>query len=81
MGNELEQHLRATEVLQPVRSELPYGDVGRQGVLDESGGRRRQQDLASVADRGDPGRPVDLVADEAGGGLRRLAGVDAHADL
>jgi hypothetical protein len=33
-----------------------------------------------MADRGDPGRAVNLEADEAGRGLRGLAGVDAHAN-
>lgn len=62
-----------------MRPEVTERDLGRERVLDEARRRRRQQDLPTVGDRRDPCRPVDLVADEARGGLGGLAGVDAHA--
>ena len=48
-------------------------------MLDERGGRRREQDLAAVGEVGDPGRLVDRVADVAVLAQGGLAGVEADS--
>ena len=74
--SELEERHRLGDVLEPVLAE-----VG-QLVLDELGGRLREDDLAAVARGGDARSEVDVVADVALVGEQRRAGVqaDAHAD-
>ena len=52
----------------------------RQRAVDEGPGRVRGHDLAAVRGGRDPGRPVDVEADEAAAGQARLAGVEAHPD-
>ena len=47
-------------------------------VGDEVAGRLRDEDLAAVAGRADPGRPVDVESDVALGRGPRLARVEAH---
>ena len=53
---------------------------GRQGVAGERSRLRREHDLAAVADRRHPRRPVDIDADRSGRCLGRFSGVDAHPD-
>lgn len=63
-----------------MRAEVAQCGVSRERVLDQPGRGRAQEHLAPVGDRPNPGGAVDLVADEAGGFLRCLPDVHAHAD-
>jgi hypothetical protein len=71
--SELEDPLRAGEVLEPVLPEIAQAVRGGQGRR-----RRRHEDLAAVARRGNPCRAVDVAADVALGRQVRRPGVDAH---
>ena len=75
---ELEQLLGQRDVLERDPAQAANPDVGRQARLDEGAGRPGQDDLATVADRRDTGRAVDveaavIVAREVG-----LARVEPH---
>jgi hypothetical protein len=63
-----------------VHSEVAQCGFSRERVFDERGYNRAKQHLAAVGDRPDPCGAVDLVSDEAGGLLRYLPNVHAHAD-
>jgi hypothetical protein len=76
---DLEDVLRIAQVLEPVQAQIPKGHACREPVAYESGDRFGKKDLAAMADRRDPGRAVDVQADQAGGGLGRLASMNAHA--
>jgi hypothetical protein len=73
----LEDQFRRAEVLEPMRAE-----VAESGRVEESGGRRADEDLAAVAGGGDARRTMDIRADVALLGQQRRAGVetDANAD-
>src|SRR5205823_4490765 len=77
---ELEQALRAIEVLQPVFAELAQRGAGGEGAADERGRRGRKDDLAAVRSGGDSSRAVDVDADVVVATQRAFAGVQAHAD-
>jgi hypothetical protein len=77
---QLENALRAAEVLEPVDAEIGERRAGREPVPDQGGRRLRDQDLAAVRDAGQPGGAVDVQAHQAGHGSGGLAGVDAHPD-
>ena len=61
--DELEQMLGAIEVLQPVLTEIPERDIGRQLVGDQLARGARDQHLPAVAGRADPRRAVDVQTD------------------
>jgi hypothetical protein len=51
--------LRAREVLQVVLAPVQQPRADREVIGDQGGGRRRHQDLAAVADRQEPGYPIE----------------------
>ena len=75
---ELEDALRASQVLQLVDTEILERRPGRKGIAHQGRRGLGEQDLAAVPYRGHPGGAMDIQADQAVSGLRRLAGVDAH---
>ena len=75
---ELEDLLRAAEVLQPVGTQVQERHAGRERVADQGGRRLREQDLAPVRHGRHPGGAVDIQAHQTGGRLRRLTGMDTH---
>jgi len=75
VGLELEDPFGDAEVLQPVRSEVPRGQI------DESPRRLREQHLAAVPDGRDAGGAVDVDPDVAFRGQVRLARMEPHPDL
>ena len=75
---QLEDLLRAPQVLQPVHAQIRQRRARRQRVADQRGRRLRHQHLAPVRDRGHPGGAMDIQAHQAGGRLRRLTGMHAH---
>ncbi len=78
-GDELEELLRAGDVLQPVAAERPERDPALDVVAHEVARRPRDDDLAAVRGRADPRRNDDVHADVALLAQVRLAGVDADA--
>ena len=76
--DELEEVLRATEVLQAMLAEVEQAGARRQPLAGKCPGRRRQEDLAAVPGGHDPGGPVDRRTEEVAGPLLGLAGVHAH---
>ena len=72
---ELEELGRRVEVLEPVATE-----IAQRLVLDERGGRGREDHLAAVRERGDARAAVDVDPDVALGGHRRRARVQPHPD-
>ena len=75
---QLEDLLRAAQVLQPVHTEIPQRRAGRKRVAHQRRRRLREQDLTAVRDGRHPGGPVDIQAHQAGGRLGRLTGMDPH---
>jgi hypothetical protein len=71
--------LRAIEVLDPVLTEIPERDVGRQLVGDQRVRGSRDQHLAAVSGGADPCRSVNIKPDVITVPDFRLAGVHAHA--
>jgi hypothetical protein len=77
--HELEDALGSGEVLQRLIAQVAQGNGRDLLVIDDSGRRAREQDLAAVRDRADPSRPMDgdpHVPFVAGVSLAR---VKAHA--
>jgi hypothetical protein len=61
-----------------VQTEIPEHRARRQGVADQDSRRLRDQDLAAVGDRGQPGGAMDIQTHQAGLRLGRRTGVDTH---
>jgi hypothetical protein len=78
---ELEDLLRASQVLQPVHTQIPQCRSRRERVADQGSRRLGQQHLTTVGDGRHPGRAVDIQAHQAGNRLRCLTGMDTHPDL
>src|SRR4029078_5143060 len=74
---DLEQPLGPFDVLEAVLAEVAEPDAGG---LAERTGRRGAEDLATVGDRRDARRPVDLQAVVVVIRDLNLAGVEAHPD-
>ena len=72
-GAELEQLCRAVEVLQAVATE-----IAQRLIVDERGGRGREDHLAAVGEGRNAGAAVDVDPDVALRGDARRAGVEAH---
>jgi hypothetical protein len=66
------------EVPQPVHPEVPQRHPGRDVALHQHPGGVRDDDLAAVRRRGDPGRPVHVDAAVVVPAEGPLAGVQAH---
>ncbi len=79
MGD-LEEALRPAEVLQAMVAEVAKRGRRGKAAIDALGGRARQQDLAAVTDRHDPGRPVHGGPEVVPTARLGLAGVDPHPD-
>ena len=79
--DQLEHALRAAEVLEPELAEVAQAGAGREPVAGERGGRRRQQDLAAVTDRHEPGGAVDRRAEVVGAAPLGVARVERHPDV
>ena len=80
VGHQLEDLLGPAEVLQPVQAKVPERRAGRHGVAQQGGRGGGEHDLPAVRDRRNAGRAVHVQADQADGGLSRLAGMHAHPD-
>ena len=76
--DELEDALRARQVLQAVLAQVTRARSLRQLPLDQHPCRLGEQHLAAVAGRAEAGGAVDIQADVAAGAEARLAGVQAH---
>jgi hypothetical protein len=80
---QLEDPLRAIDVLQPVLAEVTNRHARRKVVLDQLAGRVGEQHLAAMTRGANAGGPVDTEPQVAVTGCDRLAGVqpDANAHL
>ena len=79
--DELVEPLRALEVRHLRLAEVPQPDVLGQVVLDQPGGRAREEDLAALPDVTDARSLVDGEADVAVAAGDSLTGVEAHPHL
>ena len=75
---QLEDPLRAAQVLQPVHPQIGQRRARRQPAADQRGRRLRDQHLTPVGRRGHPGGPVHLQAHQARRRPRRFPAMDAH---
>jgi hypothetical protein len=64
-----------------MRAKCPERGIHWQVAFEQTGGRRREKDLADVRDRSDASGTVDLVTGGARGRVRNVAGVDSHANV
>jgi hypothetical protein len=80
LDHEVVEVLGEGEVLQPVRPEVPEERPFRKGVLDQSPGGVRDDDLPAVGRPGDPGRPVHVDADIVVPAQHPFTGVQPHPD-
>ena len=78
--DELEDPLRLREVLQPVVAQVTESRALGQALPGELGDERREQDLASVPGRHDPGRAIHGRAVVVAAPWLGLAGVHPDAD-
>jgi hypothetical protein len=76
--DELEEVLRPRKVLQSMLSQVAHAGLRRQPFPGQLGGERRQQHLASVGGRHDPGRAIHRGAVEVARSSLRFADVDPH---
>ena len=77
----LEEALGVGEVLQPVVSEVPEHGIGERRPAQQVMGGRREEDLAPMAGRADPGRAMHVQAHDHLVRAQRLPGVDPHPGL
>ena len=75
---ELVEPLGRLEALEPVLAHVPQRHPRRQGPCGKGTGRVRDQDLAAMRRRGDPGRAVDVEADVIVAAADALAAVQPH---
>ena len=75
---QLEDPLRAAQVLQPVAAQISQRCARRQPVPHQRSRRLRHQHLPPVRGRGHPGGPMHLQAHQPGSRPRRLPAMDAH---
>jgi hypothetical protein len=80
VGLELEDLFGPAEVLHPVETKIPEKGAYGHRVADQGSRRGRDHDLTPVGDCRNPSSTVNVETDKANCCLRRLAGVDAHAD-
>jgi len=75
---QLEDPLRASQVLQPVDTQVPQRRARRKRVANQGRRRLREDDLPAVRDGCQPGGAMDVQAHETSGRPGRLTGVDPH---
>ena len=76
VGDDLVDPLGPVESLEHVLAEITQLEAGDLVLVDETGGRPREEDLTAVAERTDPRRPVDAHAEVAVAGQLGLRGMD-----
>ncbi len=78
---ELEDALRAVQVLEVMLAPVQQGRAGREIVGDERGARRRHEDLPAVTDRQQSRDPVEGRAEVVAVADLRITGMDRHPDV